>query len=561
MAPSTGSAATDTLLHTQNHILEIIARGRPLQEVLDQLCLHIEQLGQGSLCSILLMNDHGESLRSAAGPSLSPEYLDILDGLQVGRCAGSCGTAAFEGRPVIVSNVADDPRWADFRDVAERFQIGACWSAPFFSQSDKVLGTFAISHALPCEPTEFQIELMGAAANLAGIAAERHAFDMAALQTEKMESLGVLAGGLAHDFNNLLTSILGGISLAASHCDKDSAIGQALTSAEIASMRARDITQQLLTFARGGAPVTRAESVQGLLQETAEFTLHGSSTTYNLHCAEPLPQAQIDRGQFSQAVQNILLNAAQAMPEGGTIQIDADVLEYRGELALPMEAGTYVRIQIADTGAGIAEHHLESIFDPYFSTKEDGRGLGLATSYSILKRHGGCIDASSTPGTGTRLVMYAPVAARPEELVPPEAYDATVPLGLRVLIMDDEEMLLRVTSQVLTRIGCTWTTVSNGREALDAYTLARASGQPFDATILDLTIPGDRGGDHTARDLRRLHPEAWLIVSSGYRDSPVMSEYRHHGFDAVLPKPYRMADLHRVLAACPAAFGGRASSG
>ena len=521
--PNNG-AATGTLLHTQNRILQIIARGWPLQEILDQLCLHIEQLSEGALCSILLMNDHGRSLRSAAGPSLSPEYLEALDGLRVGRCAGSCGSAAFLGRPVIVTDVAEDPQWEDFRDVAAQFDIGACWSAPFFSQADKVLGTFAISHAHACEPTPFQIELMGAATNLAGIAAERHAFDMAALQTEKMESLGVLAGGLAHDFNNLLTSILGGITLASSYSENGSSQSQALESAEAASLRARDITQQLLTFARGGAPVTRAESVQALLRETAEFTLHGARVTYQLRVADGLPQAQIDRGQFSQAVQNILLNAVQAMPEGGTIGIEVTAVDYRGEQALPIESGIYLRVEISDTGVGIPAHHLDSIFDPYFTTKEEGRGLGLATSYSILKRHRGCIDVASTPGQGTWITFYVPATDEAPAPSGQDAYDASRPLGLHVLLMDDEEMVLKVTTQVLTRIGCTWSTTTGGTATLRAYDEAVDSDSPFDAVILDLTIPGDMGGEAAAEQLRQRHPDAFLIVSSGYRDSPVMAE-------------------------------------
>ena len=395
---------------------------------------------------------------------------------------------------------------------------------------------------------------MGAAANLAGIATEHHLFNISALKSEKMESLGVLAGGLAHDFNNLLKAIVGNLSLAQLDTEVGSPQDRALRSAQQASDRAREVAGRLLTFSRGGAPVTHAEAVVDLLRETASFILHGSKVAFRLNAQPDLPLARIDRGQFNQALENIVLNAAQAMPDGGTIDIDVATVHYDGVGILPITVGDYLRIDIRDTGIGIAPQHLPQIFDPYFSTKEQGRGLGLATSYSILKRHAGHLEVASTPGEGTRMTLHVPAAGQTDAATTPSQATTAQelhPLHLHVLVMDDEPDVLDVAANLLERMDCTCEAVADGPGAVAAFERGQQSGRPFDAVILDLTIPGGAGGDIVVNQLLALDPEAFVLVSSGYTNSSVMADHAAYGFSAMLPKPYQPMDLHKALAACP----------
>ncbi len=287
------------LLSTQNKILELIAKRSSFQETLDSLCLLIEQQSEGASCSILLVEKERGCLRVGAGPSVPPEYLAALDGLSIAESSGSCGSAAFRREPVTCSDVEHDPLWAAFKEVAARFSIKSCWSTPFFSSTDQVLGTLAISHDYSCAPDPFDLQLLQTASYLAGIATENELFETELIKDQKLESVGALAGGIAHDFNNLLTAIMGNIELAMARVTPGDEVHGLLSAAATAAVRARHITGQLLTFASGGSPVTSAESVSDLISETAAFTLAGSNVRCQTEFGDGLQYVEIDRGQIS----------------------------------------------------------------------------------------------------------------------------------------------------------------------------------------------------------------------------------------------------------------------
>jgi len=360
------------------------------------------------------------------------------------------------------------------------------------------------------------------------------------LKNQKIESLGVLAGGIAHDFNNILTIILGNVSLARLQLHDPEKVTKRLEEAENATARAKDLAQQLLTFARGGEPVKKIIDLRGLLREAARFALRGSNVRGEFTLADDLWPVEADEGQLFQVIQNLVLNAVQAMPEGGTVTISAE------NAGSPQRGKRFVKISVADTGAGISENHLQRIFDPYFTTKQQGSGLGLATCYSIIRKHGGKIRASSTLGKGSTFHISLPAAER-ESLSEPCSGTEASRGGRRVLVMDDEEDIRKVTQAILEEVGYTVESVENGSDAVDLYLQRKEEGAPFSAVILDLTIPGGVGGKEVIEKLIRIDPEIKAIVSSGYSTDPIMANYRDYGFCAVLIKPYRTQDMIRIL--------------
>lgn len=377
------------------------------------------------------------------------------------------------------------------------------------------------------------------------VESERAARLEAALaRASKLESLGVLAGGLAHDFNNLLTVIMGNLSLAKVDPRIEPDTVRCLTESEKAALRARDLTQQLLTFAKGGNPMRVATRLPDLVREAAQFALHGANVRCTYTMAPDLWLASVDKGQFGQVVHNIVLNASQAMPAGGVIQItlqNEEVTETRAGLV----AGKYVRLSFADSGSGIAPEHLPRIFEPYFSTKPQSTGLGLATVYSIVRKHDGHIEASSRLREGTNVTVWLPAA--PEPTVPVSSDLATLPHARRVLLMDDESSIRLLASTILKRAGYEVVAVDEGAAAVNEFAGARAAGRPFDLVILDLTVPGGMGGGDAMAKLREMDPAVRAIVSSGYSSDPIMANYRAHGFSARVPKPYQASELLDVV--------------
>jgi PAS domain S-box-containing protein len=365
------------------------------------------------------------------------------------------------------------------------------------------------------------------------------------LRTRKLEALGVLAGGIAHDFNNFLTVIQGNIGLAKMHLRKGAPVEDLLDQTDRACKRAAALASQLLTFAKGGEPVRRTTSVARLLREAAQLARAGAPVSIVDHIAADLWTADLDASQVSSALHNLLLNARQAMPGGGIIEIDATNAFI--EAASPsLAAGRYVKIEICDTGVGIPSEILPRIFDPYFTTKKSGSGLGLATAYSVVSKHGGHLGVRSTPGVGTTFSVYLP-ASEMEEASGQSPRAAVKGRG-RVLVMDDDREIRDLLARVLRIQGFEAECVRDGAEAIAAYESALQSERRFDAVLLDLTIPGGMGGLEAAGKLKELDPDVKLIASSGYSDAAVMSEFSRHGFDERLPKPWTPPQVAAVLA-------------
>jgi len=374
---------------------------------------------------------------------------------------------------------------------------------------------------------------------------ERRRAEQEALRAQRLDSLGILAGGIAHDFNNLMTAILGNLSLARRRLTDPDRVGKRLDSAEKAVLSARHLTEQLLTFSRGGRPRTELFDLEGLLRETTALALSGSQVEPDIEIRGRPLLVQADEGQLSQVISNLVINAAQAMPEGGVVRVVARPVELGNDEAHGLRAGRYVEIEFQDYGEGITEDDLAHVFDPYFTTKPEGTGLGLSASYSIVRNHGGAITLESQAGIGTcaRVLLPAGEGVLKGSSVPPPA---AVAHG-KLLVMDDDEQVLEVAVGLLEGAGHEAVGAADGSEALDLYSRAMDGGRPFDAVILDLTVPGGMGGRETLEQLRKIDPQVLALVSSGYSNDPTLAEYREHGFAGVVAKPYSSAELYQAV--------------
>ena len=366
------------------------------------------------------------------------------------------------------------------------------------------------------------------------------------MKIEKLESVGILAGGIAHDFNNILTTIVGNITLAKmSHPKKH--ISEILTDAEKACLHAKDLTKQLLTFSKGGIPIKKISSLAELLKDSASFALRGSNIKCEFTISDDLWAVEIDEGQISQVFNNLVINANQAMPKGGIISMQAEnvILDDR-QSSLPLPNGEYVKIIIRDKGIGIPRNHIKKIFDPYFTTKQSGSGLGLTTTYSIISNHGGYIDVESEVGAGTTFYIYLPSS---EETLAGKKMklDKTFRGEGKILLMEDEDNIQKTVSKILKHIGYEVEIAQDGAEALELYKKAEESNQPFDVVMMDLTIRGGMGGKETIKKMLEINQKVKAIVSSGYSNDPIMADFKQYGFSGVITKPYEIEDLSELL--------------
>ncbi len=365
---------------------------------------------------------------------------------------------------------------------------------------------------------------------------------------QKLESIGILAGGIAHDFNNFLSGIIGNISLAILESKDNDEVVNILNEAKEATDMAKNLTKQLLTFSTGGAPVKEETSISNIIKETAEFNLRGSNVKCFYNFPDDIRKVHVDKNQISQVISNLIINADQAMPEGGLIKISLENLVIAEDSTLPFKEGKYIKLTIEDKGLGIAKKHLSKIFDPYFTTKQKGSGLGLATTYSIIEKHNGYITVESKLGAGTTFYIYLPATTaeagakvKEAEEIQPKKVEG------KILLMDDEKIVRRALKRMLKKIGYQTKLATNGEEALEKYKEAMDEGNSFYAVILDLTIPGGMGAKETIKKLLELDPEVKAIVSSGYPNDPVISNYRDHGFKSYVIKPFDEKELSEAI--------------
>ncbi|QWV92626.1 PAS domain S-box protein [Geomonas oryzisoli] len=368
------------------------------------------------------------------------------------------------------------------------------------------------------------------------------------LKAQKLESLGVLAGGIAHDFNNILTGILGNLSFAELLLDQDHPARGAVKNAEKASQRAAELAHQLLTFSRGGQPIKKVVPLGRLLQESLTLALHGTKVQTRLNLQEGLHAIEADEGQMNQAFSNVIINACQAMPGGGVLTVTAENLPLAANNSQTLPPGDYAKISFSDEGCGIAYEDQKLIFDPYYSTKPGGSGLGLASVHSIVIKHGGRVEVTSAPGAGTTLTFYLPSAGEAVAEEAPRQPERNTKAGEgTVLVMDDEEAIRTLTRDMLQYLGYQVVTCATGEEAVSLYREAAQAGRPFAVAIMDLTIPAAMGGKEAAQQILAFDPAARLIVSSGYSNDPVMAEHAEYGFCAAVVKPYRCDELQQAL--------------
>lgn len=379
---------------------------------------------------------------------------------------------------------------------------------------------------------------------------EKRRMDEERQKADKLESLGVVAGGIAHDFNNLLTAILGNLSLALLKKDLEVEVGERLAAAKRATNRAQELAQQLLTFAKGGAPIKQTVAIQQLIRDTMSLSLHGSKVLCEFKLADDLWPADIDPGQMSQVINNIAVNADQAMPAGGVLRVQAENIELMSDsVGLGLRAGRWLRISIQDQGIGIPEEYVKKIFDPYFTTKPKGSGLGLATAYSIIKNHHGVIAVDSQPGEGSTFTICLPASENELKVLQTnEPVPKATQGSARVLVLDDEEAICMLVTCALEPLGYEVTETNDGTQAIAAYEKALNDGRPYDLFISDLTIPGGMGGQETIKRLQELDPNVRAIVSSGYANDPVMSRHEEYGFCGMIAKPYEIDALGRKVA-------------
>ncbi|MEW6429725.1 MAG: PAS domain S-box protein [Thermodesulfobacteriota bacterium] len=473
-----------------------------------------------------------------------------LDDLRINQCNRMASTltgidtAALHGRDI-----------TELFTVADRDKIVGVWRKFYTdTSSPRTIHNVDILQAggasVPVEINAATVDIGGRSMilNIIRDLSDRRRMEEEILRGQKLESIGVLAGGIAHDFNNLLTIFTGNLSLLRMRSKVSDSIDKHLSFMENACSRARDLTNQLLTFSKGGAPLKEAADLGSLIRDSASFSLSGANVSCSFDLPADLWPAEVDLGQFSRVIHNLTINAVHAMPRGGTLRIAAGNRRLGDDEIADLAAGDYVEIRVRDEGIGIPGKYLDRIFDPYFSTKTSGSGLGLAASHSIMRRHDGHIRVESTPGAGTTFFLYLPAAtaSRPRRS---DRHRQPVLTGSgAVLVMDDEECIRDLLDNLLRQLGYSPTLTRDGAEAVAAYGERLRAGTPFSAVILDLTIPGGMGGKDTAAAILAMDPRARLIASSGYSQDDVMANHPAYGFAGAIAKPYEIATLARALA-------------
>jgi len=495
----------------------------------EQLAITIRSIGDGVITTdlngnIILINTITEQLtgwtqQEAVGKPIH-EVFNIINEKTGQPCKNPVEKVIATGEIVTLANhtalIAKDGSQCPIEDSG----------APIFNEDSKIIGTVLVYRDVTTE-RRAKNELM---------------------KVKKLESVGVLAGGIAHDFNNILAAILGNIELAEIYTESTSQAYPLLGEVKKASIRAKVLTQQLLTFAKGGDPVKQTASIGKIITDSANFVLHGSSVVCDYNIPENLWQVEVDTGQISQVIQNIIINARHAMPEGGVIEVSCQNITDSHKEAMQLLAEKYIKITITDFGSGIPSKYLGKIFDPYFSTKQEGSGLGLSICLSIITKHDGNISVQSEANMGTTFTIYLPASASPTQNIAPIQPDlGEAENKATIIVMDDDSMVRDMTKQMLTRYGYEILLAENGHEAIEIYNKYFKENRCIDIIIMELTIPGGMGGKDAVQEILRINPEAKVVVASGYSNDPVMAHCQKYGFKASIAKPFQLAELNKLI--------------
>jgi signal transduction histidine kinase len=545
-------------LRIQSTILEMIAMRGDLDETLARLCVLVQELIPSSVASLMLIDKSTGHLMVRSAPDIPAETRKCFDGLALSPKSGSCGTAAYTGKMVIVENTLTDPRWEGMRDLARRIQKLACWSVPVCS-ADEVVGTFAISRSVQGAPTEAEIELLKTAGHLVGIAITRDRADTelrhaeeAMRHAQKLESLGVLAGGLAHDFNNLLTGVLGNAELALMRAPEDhESLRSNLRRIRQAAKRASDLTNQMLAYSGKATVRAAAMFLPDVVEDVAALLTSSISKKAQLsfEIAPDLPNIEGDPTQMRQLVMNIIINASDALgDDSGEIVVEMRTLarsEIPAGASFPgdqRQVDRYVALTVRDTGHGMDRETMSKIFDPFYSTKFVGRGLGLAAVHGIVRGQGGAIEVQSEVGVGTSFSVYLPTSEKPLDTVPgPGTVDwcgeATV------LLVDDEELIITLATEILEGANLRVVDAEDGQKAVDIY---RERCDEIDLVILDLTMP-KLSGREVCDQLRAVREDVRIVLSSGYAEESATHNLDKRNLAGFVHKPYTPSELLRAV--------------
>ncbi|MBL8351064.1 MAG: PAS domain S-box protein [Burkholderiaceae bacterium] len=538
----------------RNRVMALIADRSPLGAVLEAIVRGLESGEPDLLCSVLLLDASGTRLRHGAAPSLPDEFNQAVDGQPIGPVAGSCGSAAYLGERVVCEDVLSDPRWADWREPAQRAGLRSCWSEPVRSHAGAVLGSFGVYRREPHRPGDDELAAVAEAARIAAIAIERQHADDALRESQKMESLGTLAGGIAHDFNNILGAILGNVALAQAHGGPAAADAAQVEQIRRSAVRARQLVQQILAFGRRQPPqllcwpvATLVNDALGLLRATLP-----AGVRIVTRLADGVPPLQADATQMQQVLMNLCTNAWHAMPGGnGVIEIGAVALPAetgRSPALAALPAGPCVHLWVRDDGAGMDAATQARIFEPFYTTKPvgSGTGLGLAVVHGIVGEHRGVIQVDSAPGRGTTFHLIFPAAPRgagetapAAAAVPPLGPALPVPMPAapggrppHVLCVDDDAVILLTHEALLRQQGFRVTALAGADEAL---VLLRASPQAFDIVLSDFNMPGTSGLD-LARAVAAIRADLPVLISSGYIDAQLLERAARAGVRALVRK-------------------------